>query len=175
MVGWSMTDKQTTVARWAETIVRQLSQKAGIIAVGFLLLIMLLTVADVTLRYLFNRPITFTLELTTYMMVLLAFLALSWCALTDKHVRVDLILSKFSKRKQEIFDITNHLLVLVVCVLIGWRVLNASFIVRDMRTASTITDIPYYPFYWVITLSYALLFLVMVVKFVQSVYKVIRK
>jgi TRAP-type C4-dicarboxylate transport system permease small subunit len=75
------------VKRWRELPARA----CGCIAAAFLAGMMLLTVADVTLRALFNLPIRGTYELIELMLAATFFVALPAVFLRDEHIRVDII------------------------------------------------------------------------------------
>ena len=50
--------------------------------------------ADITLRYLFNKPLGWVKEVSEYTLVGLGFLAAAWILKDDAHVKMDLILTK---------------------------------------------------------------------------------
>lgn len=139
-----------------------------------MVLIMLFTVTDVFLRYVFSRPIAATMEFAGFMMVIMTFSALAWCALTDKHVKVDLIVGRFSPRAQEVLKSLNYLVAIFVSVLVGLQAFRVSILVRQAHEASELTKIPFYPFYWVITFGFALMFLVTITLLVRSVVKAVK-
>ena len=136
---------------------------------------MLLTVAEVFLRYVFNRPIIGCTEYIEYLMVFVGFLGLAWCASKGMHVKVELLVSRFSERAQGIVDTINALLVIAVCVILIWRSFVESIDARLIHWASTITDIPWYPFYYVIAFGFFLLFLVMITVLARSLTKWVKK
>lgn len=72
--------------------------KAFCIAGSSLILpLTVLTVADVFLRYFFNSPIRGVTDLTEFVLVIIVFPSLSWCALSGTHVSVDIVVSHFFK------------------------------------------------------------------------------
>ena len=74
--------------------------------VGLVILVamMLLTVAEVLLRYVFNRPILGSTEVIQFMMVTLAFLVLVWCTMRRGHVKVEVVARHFPLKVQAICD-----------------------------------------------------------------------
>jgi TRAP-type C4-dicarboxylate transport system permease small subunit len=160
--------------RGAERVINALSEGFGVIAVIVLICMMLLTVTDVVLRYFFNNPIQASAEITEYMMVIVGFLGMAWCALKGGHIKVELIVGRFPQRGQAIINVINAVLIIGVCALIGIRSLAEGFMAREMGMASDITDIARYPFYWVILFGYVLLFLVMLSILVQNIRKAVK-
>ena len=139
------------------------------VAVGVLVCMMMFTVTDVCLRYFFNNPITGSNQTTEFMMVIVGFLGLAWCALKGMHIKVHVIVGRFSERTQAIFDTVSNIVVLGVCALIASQIWKETLVVRAMGKASDLTDIPYYPFYFIAGFGYFLLFLVMISLLVQSI------
>ena len=120
---------------------------------GVLGLMMLLTVADVFLRYFFNSPITGTTEITEFMMVIVVFPALGWCAITRRHVKVDLLVLYLPRKVQTIIDTITLLATLGIFIIITWQ----SFLeAMDVSTTTALLSLPHYPFYWVLTFGLAL-------------------
>ena len=155
----------------ADKRVNQISEVFGVVAVVVLVCMMMLTVCDVCLRYFFNRPIMASAELTEYMMVIVGFLGLAWCAVKGMHIKVQLIVGKFSEKTQGIIDVINSVIILGLCVLIGSQSFSEGMVARVMGRGSDITDIPHYPFYMVVVFGYILLFFVMISILVQSITK----
>lgn len=163
------------IARSIEKIIIQICEKTGIVSVVFLFLMVLLTVADVLLRYFLNRSLAAAWEFSEYTMLVVVFLALAWCALKGKHVNVDILVNLFPTKAQEILTIINHLLIISVSVLIGVQAVKTSAIVQKVGDASQITKIPLYPFYYIVAFGAFLLTLAMLLLLVRSVLKVTRR
>lgn len=159
----------------AENRIAQISEIFGVVAVVVLVCMMLLTVCDVLLRYFFNSPIMASMEVTEYMMVIVGFLGLAWCAFKGMHIKVHLIVGHFSEKGQAIVDIINHIIILGLCVIIAWRSFSESQMAKEMGRASEITDIPIHPFYYIVVLGYILLFFIMLTLLVQAINKVVKR
>ena len=135
-------------------------------ATGVLGLLMLLTVANVILRDFFNKPIMGTPELSEFMMVLVVFLALAWCAITRKHVKVELVVNRFSPRIQAIFNGITLLLTLGIFVIITWQSVLESMVVYD---TTSLLRIPHTPFYWTMTFGLGLFCLSILVLIIENI------
>lgn len=153
----------------AAEAINRISRAMGVVAVGILLIMMLFTVCDVLLRYFFNRPIYGSLETTMFLMVCVGCLGMAWAATTGTHVKVDLVVSKYPPWAQTIIDSINYLIVIGVCVIIGWRSFRESLATIHYGMSSETLHIPFYPFYWILVFGYFLLLLVVIILFVQSV------
>jgi TRAP-type C4-dicarboxylate transport system permease small subunit len=150
-------------------VINTLSRWSGYIATGVLGLMMLLTVADVFMRYFFNAPITGTTEITELMLVIVIFPALAWCALTQRHVRVDLFVSRFSPLVQAVIDAITHLLALAIFIVITWQ----SFLeAMEVRSTTSLISLPYAPFYWIMSFGLVLFCLSIVVLVIEYLIKI---
>jgi len=82
---------------------------------------MFLTVADVFGRYLFNRPVSGTFELTEMLMVLIVFMALGLAQHHNEHISLDLAYNYFPGRLKAMADTFVEAVNLVVVVGITWQ------------------------------------------------------
>src|SRR3972149_6961066 len=79
----------------SEAIVQKTVHVLNGIGMVALCLMMLATVADVFLRYLFNKPILGIVELVECLMVVVVFLALPRCTLRGGNARVEAVSAYF--------------------------------------------------------------------------------
>ena len=149
-------------------IIHNLSRWFAYISTGVLGLMMLLTVVDVFLRYFFNSPITGTTEVTEFMMVIVVFPALAWCAVTRRHVQVDLLVSHLPPRVQTIIDSITLVLTLFTFIIITW---HSALEANDVYTTGSLLKLPHAPFYWVLTAGFALFCLSIVTLLIENFMK----
>jgi TRAP-type C4-dicarboxylate transport system permease small subunit len=110
-----------------------------------ILAIILLVVADVSGRYLFNSPIKGSLELSGIMLAIIAFLCFSYALIQRTHIRMTLILDRLPVRLKLIAEILAGIAGIVFFLLLdlgGIKQFWDSFVVRELMPA-TIT-IPYW-------------------------------
>jgi TRAP-type C4-dicarboxylate transport system permease small subunit len=161
--------------RSAEGKIYSLSRFLGIIAIVILVAMMLFTVLNVVLRAFFNRPIPGDVELIEIAMVCTGFLGLAWCAVKERHIRVDLLVQFFPKRAQGIIDTIGYIGALGACVIIAWQSINEGLANREMETATASLNIPIFPFYWVTAAGYSLLCFALLVLIVRAIRKGVTK
>jgi len=142
----------------AVKIIKAVSRITGLVAMGVLLLMMLLTVADVFLRAFFNKPIIGTTEMTEQMMVAVVFLGFGWCALQDKQIQVDLFVSRYRPGTRRVVDLMMHSVGLVLVAVICWRTLMTTLSVQQLGITCAYIGVPKYPFYALATFGWAVLF-----------------
>ena len=149
-----------------------LSRLFGYVSTAVLGLMMLLTVADVFLRYFFSAPISGTTEITEFMLVVVVFPALAWCAVTGKMVKVDLLMSHFPPRVQAIVDSITLFLVLGIFVIITWQSFLESKVVDS---TTSLLGLPSAPFYWVMTVGLALFCLAVATLMIENIIKGVKR
>lgn len=81
---------------------------------------MLAIFADVTLRYLINRPITWVFEATEYSLLYITFLGTAWLLKREGHVKLDLLLNWLKPRTQTFLNVVTSILLAIVCLLLVW-------------------------------------------------------
>ena len=155
-------------------IINFLSRVMNIAACTVLAALLLLSVSDVCLRFFFRMPILGTTEITENMMVCLTFFGVGWCAVQHSHLKVDLLMSRFSSRVQAVVDGITSLAGLVMVALIAWRSFLEGMAVQQLNIISSLVKIPAFPFYYVIALGAALLCLVMVTHLIQNIERAVK-
>ena len=135
---------------------------------------MLLTVADVTGRYVFSRPVTGTMEITEYMMVCLL-LGMATCALEKRHISVNLITNRLSTTAQAIMEIITLLVGLSLVIILAWQGIEAGLFAVAHDLKSSMLKVPDFPFYVVLTVGFSVLCLSMVVLLVQRVVELAKR
>ena len=116
---------------------------AGIVAM------MLLTCADVLLRYLFNAPIEGTLDLTQMLMVVIVFFGLAYCGWTGGHVVVDLIRELLPARIIVPLAIAVNAVGAMAMLAMAWESIQTSLIYMLTGETPMTVLIPKYPFIWI--------------------------
>jgi TRAP-type C4-dicarboxylate transport system permease small subunit len=96
------------------------SMICGAAAGFFLVAMMLLTVADVTLRAAFNMPVRATYELIELLLTCTIFLALPAVFLRDEHIIVEII-DNFARHRVPALKRAAEILAVVVLTVMAWQ------------------------------------------------------
>jgi C4-dicarboxylate transporter DctM subunit len=143
----------------------------GITALTFM---MLLTAADVILRYVFDSPITGSYELSEFMMAILVSSGLAYTAWHRGHINVDLLISRTGPRSQAVVNSITSLLGVGFFVLMAWRmILYAQKIRVDGYTSQSLA-IPIYPFVYFAGIGCVILVLVLFIHLREGIREVTR-
>ena len=132
----------------AQTFIRiteKLSKLMHIFSGVALIFIMLLTVADVCLRNLIQKPIVGTYEMVGLGGAVIIGFAIPITSWMRGHIFVDFFVQRLSKRLQSIFNIVTRVLGIGLFILIGWNLcLYANSLYKSGEVTLT-RQLPFYP------------------------------
>jgi TRAP-type C4-dicarboxylate transport system permease small subunit len=129
--------------------------------------IMLVTVADVAMRYLFNAPIKGTLDLTQMAMVVTVFCAIAYAGWTGRHIVVDMIPPVFPPAVERVWIALIDLIGAAFMLGVAWQSVLATIDYAKTREVSFTLHIPLYPFLAVVgvgALVYGAVLLVLAIR-----------
>jgi len=122
-------------------------------------------------RYAFNAPDPLAYELSSMFLLFCGVLAVAGVERLDRHVRNDLVASRFPSRvKVIVLSIIFPFLSLIFCGVLTWKSLgNALYALEIGQVSQSPWALPLAPVKLVIPLGYTLLCLVLIRKFVQGI------
>lgn len=156
-------------------VVNPASRAINSVGVGVLALMMLLTAMDVSLRYLFNRPIPGSFELTAFMMAIVVSFGLAYTAVVRGHVNVELVVSRLPQRAQAVINSITGLISLGLFSLITWQCIMQAKTLFLGKLASEVLYIPVFPFLLVTGFGFAVLGLAFLVNLLNSVTQAVKR
>ena len=119
----------------SERINTQVARFNGLVTIVAVILI----TADVSGRYLFNRPIIGTAELATVLIAFLFFLGYAHALIIGQHVRIAFFLDRFPERVRLAVESIAGLAgaaLFAILFLGGWMQFWASWVVREVMPAA---------------------------------------
>ncbi len=75
--------------------------------------------ADVFMRYFFNRPFSGVIELNTYLMPVMAYMALAYTQFKKQHIRVTIVTKRLDDKYRKYSKVLGYALGLIITLLIG--------------------------------------------------------
>jgi TRAP-type C4-dicarboxylate transport system permease small subunit len=129
---------------------------------------MLLTVADVFLRYVFSAPIIGVTEITEVMMVCLL-LGMAACAMEKRHIKVDIVIAHSPPKVVVLMDLITMLMGFALTIGLIWEGYQRGLFELRYGVESSMLKIPVFPFYIVLAVSFIILFIAMVVIFINRI------
>ncbi len=123
------------------------------------------TVYEVVARYLFNRPTSWSVEVSSHLLIAPVFLAAAYTLMTGGHVRMEVVAEHLPKRVQLVTSIVTSLMALAFLVVLTWNI-GGLFLQAYKGTwrSPGILQIPLSPSYFTMTIGSALFCLAIIVK-----------
>lgn len=114
---------------------------------GAALLVMLgLTVADITGRSAFNDPVRGTVELTQMLLVIVVFLALAHSEDLGDHITVDLLYARAGPRLKRFLEVVSDVLSVGVLLLLSYQLLQFTLRQRRSGAETPVIEVDQWPF-----------------------------
>ena len=154
-------------------IIRRISLIGTAVGGVCLIAMMVLIVANVFFR-LAGSNITGSFEVSELLIVVAVAFALSYAALEKSHVEVDIVVTKFSQRWQDILMAFTSFLAMCTWAVVAW----ASTIILSERWLTEVgemTGVPFLPFRLVLMLGLILITLVYLLDMVMALRKAVAK
>ena len=146
------------------------NEKLAWIGCYVLLIAMILVPYEVVMRYIFNSPTSWSMEMTQFLFCTMVALGGGWNLLTGSHVNVDIIYSRFGIRTRAIISIlTSFILFIFLFFVFRQNLLAAMQSLAWRETSASGWDPPLYPIKLIIPLGVLLLLLQSIAMFVRYI------
>ena len=116
-------------------IIERMSDISGFIAAILTVATFILVLIEVAARAIFNVSTLIADEYTTYFFVGLTYLGLSYILRRDGHIRVKILFSKLSKKKQTVLDLLCC--IIAVFLLIFFSIYSFLFFIESYKSKMT--------------------------------------
>lgn len=110
--------------------------------------LMLLTVGDVAGRYLLNRPITGTYELTGLFAALAVFFGFGFAHIAREHITIDLVYSAVGPRIRRAMDVFATIVTVGGVVALAWGLRHYAGRMDAGNYTTSVLKVPIGPFVW---------------------------
>lgn len=125
---------------------------------------MFVNVADISMRYFFNRPLGSNVDITQMAMVVTVFSTLAYCGWTGGHVAVDILTELLPKSIILPLNVFGNFIGGVLVLGIAWQSLLAALDYAETGEVSWTLLIPQWPFLVVVAIGSLLFSLVLFFK-----------
>jgi TRAP-type C4-dicarboxylate transport system permease small subunit len=155
--------------------VRGVENILSAIGVVMFFVLMLLGAGDVIGRYLFNRPIMGTLEISQVLMAGMVLLAWAYTQAKKAHVRVEIVFSRYPPRAQAIIEFVILFISLALFSLITWRATTIAWSDWQLKRIIDTILIPLAPFKLFVSLGAFVICLEFIIQMVHLLPEMKRK
>lgn len=138
-----------------------------IICAILLVVLTLIVGADITLRYLFYKPLGWVKEASEYILVGLGFLAAAWILQDESHVKMDLVLTRVSPRVQTMMNIITSVISSIVVLIITWFSLRVTI---EFYQTKIVTPTVLEPPKWVLMIPLIVGCFLLAIQFIRRTY-----
>lgn len=107
--------------RSAIPFVDTLSSISGKVAMVALCLMVAVVTFEVIARYIFNSPTFWSVEVSEYLLVTLAFLSLAYVLTQNGHIRLELVYTRFTGKTRKIMECISHFFGVILCAIFVWQ------------------------------------------------------
>lgn len=145
----------------------QLGQSLKWVAAVSLVAMMLLTCADVIMRF-FNRPIPGTYEIVSFLAVPVAAFALAYTQIHRGHVSIDFLVDKLHVKHRFVVKTVTNLLSIGLFALLAWQSCCYATDLRLSGVVSPTERIPYFPLMYGIAFACIPLCLLLLLDLIKS-------
>lgn len=122
--------------------------------------VVIIKFADIVLRYFLNRPLTWDIEITEYILFSTAFFSAAWLLRERGHVRIDILDSIISEKKRTLLHILHAIVgALVSIILCLMSFLSGLYSYRDGLKVVKIYAVGKHYFLFIISFGFLLLFI----------------
>ncbi len=149
--------------------VEKISQTLDIIAGWCLVAAVALIVGNIILRELFSSPFIGTYEFVGYIVSIVIAFSLAYCASKDGHIAVGFILDRFPEGVRKVINTVIHALSFLFLSLLTWSVARHASRMAISGEVSSTTEIPYYPFIFLVSFGLLVLTLILFIKLIASI------
>ena len=163
------------VAYLFRRVISSISVWIGWVAAAVLAVMMFLTFTDVSMRYVFSRPILGSYDITECMMAIVIGFGIVYCAVLKGHISIELVVSRFPQRTQAIIDSITCLIGLGLFSIITWQCALLAGEHFESGLGTYVLVIPVFPFVGVVALGSAIFTLVLLTHLVEFLSKAVRQ
>ena len=169
--GYSYMKVINTVGIWLK---RATTTVSVITYVGFFL-IMLLTVADVTMRRFFNAPIAGSYEIVQYTLMASVFASFAYCQSERWHVHITMIIRLLPQKLRFAFYSLTGLVSTAVAGLLVYAAVQQAYLAFDRNFLSGVLRFPIYPTFWLMAVTMSFFTLALFYDVIRSVIAMFNK
>lgn len=129
------------------------------VTAAILIIFMMLSICySVLMRFIWNEPVPWVVEISSYLMLYITFLCMAWLQGKDGHVRIDLFTSEMGPRTKASFDVFTSIGGAVVGFILAWKgaLVTLDYFRRDV-TVIGILNTPQFLLMGIIPIGGALL------------------
>ena len=139
-------------------------------AIGFvfLLILILIVIINIITRQ-FGLGILGTYEAVQLSISIMIGFAIAYAAICEMHVKVDILITRLSKRVQRVLYIITSLLTLSICTLMAYYGVKFALDQFSNKEGTIVMDWPIYPFRLIFIIGIIIMCFVLILEIIQKI------
>jgi TRAP-type transport system small permease protein len=158
-----------------EKIIKDISRYLHFAGQTAIILMMLLTVFSAIGRYFFKYPIPGSVEVTCLLMVMMTFLLTGYTQVVRGHISITIITDILPNRAKAVLDVFALAIMMIIAVLGSIQSIKQGIFIASTHTYTAVLHLPYSPFYYLVSVCWAVLLVVLGMQLLHSIIKVVKK
>jgi TRAP-type C4-dicarboxylate transport system permease small subunit len=154
--------------------VYSLSHAVMIIGMAFVVILVVVSAADVLARFAFNAPVAGAGEIAQMGLSVVVFTSLAYCGVKKAHVAIDIIITRLRHGVQRIIRTFTRFFSVVILGILAWQLFAYAAKMKEVEQSSVMLEIPAYPFGLISAVGTTLLALVFLLQFLGTLAEVKR-
>ena len=125
---------------------------------------MMLTIVDVFMRYVFDSPIQGGADMNAMVLVVVVAISIGYSARSGGQVVVELFTDVWSEKLNRVIGACVHVIGFIMLVILVWRLFESGMSASEVGETTTTIHIPFEPFYYILAFGMALYAIVLLVE-----------
>lgn len=137
------------IERITSSCITKVSWFAKTLAEVALFALAIMVMRSVIFRYLFKAPDYFAVEVGEYLLVFISFMSIAWVLKENRHVTMDALTTRLTKRAELLVGVVTSLLAFGFCSVVVWKATEVMLInyERGFRSASLVNFPQWIPYF----------------------------
>ncbi len=141
-----------------------------------LVVLLILVFHEVVARYVFNHPTLYSVEISEYLLIFIAFMASGWVMKNNGHVRMSSVINLMPPRLKQVADVLTSIIVLCFCAILVWQGIKSSMMAfKGGYHSSSLLNVPLWIPYAIIPVGSLILALQMIVRIGNTITGLVTK
>ncbi|MDD4635417.1 MAG: TRAP transporter small permease [Dehalococcoidales bacterium] len=158
-----------------EKISKGLNQGFNWVAGAGLVIMLVLTVADVIAIKVFSSPIPGTIELVSFLSVVVIAFALAYTQQLKGHIQVDFFVTRLPHIIRDFFGALVSAIGIVLFALLAWRSFEYAQVLQLTGEVSMTQRIPFYPFVYAIAVCCIPVCLQLLIELINYISRMVKR
>jgi len=149
-------------------IINVITQAAALISIIVIFAMMMMTVLDVFGRFVFNKPISGTFELTRIALAMIVFPALGLAQLEKENIGITIVYDRLPMPVQKFLDVLIAIVSLALFSVVFWQMIKHAQRTRASGLITSVLRMPVHPWIFAASIGVFVLVLVLIVDFFET-------